>query len=533
MPGNNNNKNGEIFSQEEAVKRKKKVEFWEHKKYICQVKLIDIKTGKNIIVLNDDEAKENDIYGGYRVVLKHKEKELICLVDLSKEMVRKGEIGIFGDVGDALDVHDGDIIHVQNMERPASNEYIRRKLDGEGLSETQIKTIISDLMKNCLSEAELAALITAIYIRGMGEDETVAFTNSIVGSGDTLDLGVEPIADKHCIGGVAGNRTTMVIVPLLAASGVYIPKTSSRSITSAAGTADTMEVLAHVDFGMEELKDIVLKSKGAMVWGGGMNIAAADDKMIRIRQPLSLDPRGLLLASILAKKKAVGAKYAVIDIPIGRGAKIPDMEKAETLGQDFIKIGKRLGMTVETLITDGSEPVGNGIGCGLECVDVLQVLGGKGPDDLRNKSCLIAGKVLELVGKVSEGEGVDVAENMLRNGKAMDKMREIIGLQGGDPKVKESDLPIGQYKYTVKADKDGKISHIDNKAMNRIARAAGAPRDKGAGIYLYRLKGDRVKAGDVLFDIYAESETKLDFAIKAMDVWQAIELEKFLLSTMR
>ncbi len=531
MPNNKNN--GEILSQEETEKRKRKIAFWEHKKYICLVKRIDIKTGKNIIVLNTDEAKENDIYGGYRVVLKHHDKELISIVDLSSEMVKKGEIGIFGDVGEALGAKDGDIVQVQQMERPASNEYIRRKLDGEGLSENQIKTIITDLMMNRLSEAELSALITAVYIRGMGEDETVAFTNSIVDSGETLTLGVEPIADKHCIGGVAGNRTTMVIVPLLAASGIYIPKTSSRSITSAAGTADTMEVLAPVDFSIAELKEVVMKAKGAMVWGGGMNIAAADDKMIKIRQPLSLDPRGLLLASILAKKKAVGAKYVAIDIPIGRGAKVLDMERAELLGQDFIKIGKRLGMTVETLITDGSEPVGNGIGCGLECKDVFEVLEGKGPDDLRNKSCLIAGKILELVGKVAEGDGIDVAEHMLQNGKAMEKMREIIELQGGNPKVKIDDLPIGQYKYTVKAEKDGKISHIDNKGMNKIAKAAGSPRDKGAGVYLYRVKGEKVKTGDVLFDIYAESEAKLEFAIKGLEVWEPIELEKFLLSTLR
>ncbi|MEO0249255.1 MAG: thymidine phosphorylase [candidate division WOR-3 bacterium] len=458
----NSKNNEEILSQEEAEKRKKKLEFWEHKKYICQVKLIDIKTGKNIIVLNEEEAKENDIYGGYRVVLRHLGHELISIVDLSAEMVKKGEIGIFGDVAAALDVKNGDIVQIRHMERPASSEYIRRKLDGEGLSENQIKTIITDLMNNRLSEAELSALITALFIRGMGEDETVAFTNSIVESGQTLELGVGPVADKHCIGGVAGNRTTMVVVPLLAASGVYVPKTSSRAITSAAGTADTMEVLAPVDFSIDELKEVVLKAKGAMVWGGGMNIAAADDKMIKIRQPLSLDPRGLLLASILAKKKAVGAKYVAIDIPIGRGAKVLDMERAEMLGQDFIKIGKRLGMTVETLITDGSEPVGNGVGCGLECKDVLEVLEGRGPDDLRNKSCLIAGKILELVGKVSEGEGMDVAEHLLQNGKAMEKMREIIMHQGGERDIKPDEIKVGDYGLDFVSDKSGVVLWIDN-----------------------------------------------------------------------
>ncbi len=525
--------NGLVLSKEEEEKRKKKEELWEKRKYIVQARVIDIITGRHIIVLNEAEAMENDIYQGYRVVLKAMEAEQVCIVDLSKEMVKRGEIGIFGDVARVLEVEEGDILQVAHMERPASVEFVKKKLDGEGLENVQVKTIITDLMDNRLSEAELATWIAAMYIRGVSEDEVVALTNAIVASGNVLDLGVKPIADKHCIGGVAGNRTTMVMVPILAAAGVYFPKTSSRAITSAAGTADTMEVLAPVDFSIEDMKKIVMKTRGAIAWGGGMNLASADDKMIRIRKPLALDPRGVLLASILAKKKSVGAHYVVVDLPLGRSVKVGSMEEAEALGADFIKIGKRLDMTIEGLITDGSEPIGNGIGPALECRDVMEVLRGEGPADLMNKSALLAGKLFELIGKVKEGEGYDTAMHFLKNGKAWEKMKEIIAEQGGDPKIKEDDLPIGQCKHTVKAEKDGKISHIDNKGVSRIARAAGAPKNKGAGIYLYRLKGDRVKQGDVLFDIYAESETKLDYAIKALDVWYPIELEKMLLGTLR
>jgi len=529
----NHEDQGILLSEEEQIKRKKKKELWEKKKYLCQAKLIDIKTGKNIIVLNSEEAQENDIYNGYRVLLTHGGHELVAIVDSSDKMVKRGEIGIFRDVADNLNAKNGELLHIKHMEKPAGIDFIKKKLDGESLTAPQIDVIVRELMNDRLSEGVLASFIAAVYTRGIGEDETVALTNSIVDSGEKLELGKGPVADKHCIGGVAGNRTTMVVAPIIAASGIYMPKTSSRAITSAAGTADTMEVLADVDFNITELREIVQKSHGAIVWGGGTNIAAADDKLIKLRHPLSLDPRGMLLASILAKKSAVGAKYVVIDIPIGRGAKILDMPKAETLGGDFIRIGKRLGMTMESLITDGAEPVGNGIGCGLECRDVMEVLHGKGPDDLKNKSTLIAGRLLELVGKVPEGEGRDMAELMLTNGKAWSKMQEIIELQGGNPNVKIDDLPIGHYKHTITAQQSGKISHIDNKGINKIARAAGAPRDKGAGVYLHRLKGDKVKHGDVLFDIYAESETKLDFAIKAVDVWQPVELEKFLLGTMR
>jgi AMP phosphorylase len=533
LNGKNHEANGAVISQEEKEKRKKKEELWKKQKYVCQVKKIDLKTGKNVIVLNEDDAKENDIYAGYRVNLKHGERELIAIVDISTEMVKKGEIGVFSDVANKLSVENDSLIQIVHMEKPMSIDFIKRKLDGESLTGNQISTIIHELMRNQLSEIELASFISGVYTRGIGEDETIALTEAIVDSGERLELGVGPVADKHCIGGVAGNRTTMVVVPIVAAAGIYIPKSSSRAITSAAGTADTMEVLADVNFNIEELKEITLKAHGAMIWGGGMNIAAADDKLIKIRHPLSLDPRGMLLASILAKKSAVGAKYVAIDIPIGRGAKILDMPKAEALGGDFIRIGKRLGMTLESLITDGTEPVGNGIGCALECRDVVEVLQGEGPSDLRNKSALLAGRILELVGKVEEGEGRDIAELMLRNGKAWSKMKEIIELQGGNPNLKIDDIPIGEYKYTVTSKRSGKISHIDNKGINKIARIAGSPRDKGAGVHLHRVKGDRVKEGDVLFDIYAESEAKMEFAIKAVDVWQPVELEKFLLGTMR
>lgn len=345
--------------------------------------------------------------------------------------------------------------------------------------------------------------------------------------------GSAPICIHNCLGGVAGNRTTMVLVPIIAAAGLYIPKSSSRSITSASGTADTMEVLAPVDIPINELKKIVLKTKGSIVWGGGMNLAAADDKLIKIRHPLSLDPKGVMLASVLAKKKAVNATHVVIDIPIGRGAKVQDMNEAKDLADDFIHIGKELGMGIEAIITDGSDPIGIGIGPALECKDVLEVLDGAGPYDLREKSCELAGKLLELCGKVGKGRGRAVAEELIQNGKAMKKFREIIEAQGGDPKVKVEDLPIGEHKYTVIAPKNGRINHIDNRMLSKIARAAGSPRDKGAGVALHAEGGDKVRKGDVLFEIYAENPAKLNFAIKALKTWDPIELEKYLLKSIR
>lgn len=340
---------------------------------------------------------------------------------------------------------------------------------------------------------------------------------------------MHPVADKHCVGGVAGNRTTMILVPILASAGVYIPKTSSRSITSPAGTADTMEVLAPVVVPIDEMKRIILKTHGCVIWGGAINLAPVDDKLIRIRQSLHLDPRGLLLASILGKKKAVGSEYVVVDIPIGRGAKIEDETSGKSLAKDFIQVGEKLGMKIRCLITEGSDPIGNGIGPGLECKDVLNVLKGNGPVELLDKSCLLAGNVLEMVGKAPEGKGAEIALNIVKTGKAYDKLMEIVEAQGGNPKVKIDDLPIGTYKYEVKAELPGRVSHVDNKAISKIAKTAGAPKDQGAGIIMHCEMGDKINVGDTLFEILSDSESNLSYAVKMIDELKPVELQKVIL----
>lgn len=511
----------------------KKVDVWKIKKYVCEIKILKINAGKNIVILNEEEAKEHDIYSGYRTMLKIGKNELICIVDVSNEMIKPGEIGVYSDVEKKLSLVSGQKVEIVHMNRPESITYIKKKLDNVSLTEKEVRTIVNDIMEDRLSEVETSAWITSAYINGFSDDEIIALAKATYESGERLDLGKKIVLDKHCIGGVAGNRTTMLVVPIIAAAGLYIPKTSSRSITSASGTADTMEVLCNVTFSIEELKDIVLKAKGAMVWGGGMSLAPVDDKLIKVRHPLSLDPEGMLLASILGKKKSVGATHVIIDIPIGRGVKVPYVERGNELARHFIRVGQKLDMNIEALITDGSEPIGNGIGPALECIDVLQVLEGKGPDDLRHKSILMAGKLFELCNKCKKGEGYGIAEKLVQNGKALEKFREIVGLQGGNEKVKVSDIKPGEYSATIKSVVDGNIFHIDNKTMSKIARIAGAPRDKGAGVFLHKSRGNQVRKGEPIFTIYAESETKLDFAIKALEGLEPIEMRKILLGSIR
>jgi len=512
-----------------TVKPKDKV--WEYKRFICASRLMELTAGGKIVVLNQEEAHENDLYASHRVILRTGRKETIAIIDLSSELVNRGEIMLFSEVADEIGAEEGQRIEIKHMQRPSSIEFIKKKMDGSALSSPEIETVMRELMQNRLSEAELASFITSVYIRGMSDDEVVGLTEAVVNTGQTLQLGRRPICDKHCVGGVAGNRTTMVAVPIIAAAGLYIPKTSSRSITSAAGTADTMETLCSVSLEVDEMRSMVQKSRGCIVWGGALKLASADDKLIKIRNPLSLDPTGVMLASILAKKKSVGAEHVVIDIPIGRGAKIADKPAAKKLAADFITIGKRLGMKIEVLITDGTEPIGMGVGPALECIDVLSVLNNDGPADLRDKSCQLAGSLLEMSGKVRRGRGFDVADGIISSGKALEKFREIVELQGGKHNVKMADVPVAHYKHEVKAETSGRIFHIDNKMISKVARAAGAPNDKAAGLLLCCERGDRVKKGDTLFEIHSDSETKLDFAIKALEGWEPVELRKVVLGS--
>ncbi len=469
---------------------------------------MDLEADHPIVVLNKEDARRIGVYSGARVEMRHGNEHVIAVVDETEKVVPPGEIGLFENILRKFSSLPK-VLEVLPSPDPKSVLYIRKKLDGKRLKPDEIHEIIMDVVDERLTSAEAAAFISASYIYGLNLDETVALTNAIVDSGEQIRIDKHPVIDKHCIGGVPNNRTTMLYVPILASLGFYVPKTSSRAITSPAGTADTMEVLAPVDLTAEEIKEITESVGGVMAWGGGTKIAAADDKLIAIRRPLALDPRGMLLASIMAKKKAVSSEYVLIDIPVGEGAKLPSVRAGEDLARDFITLGERLGMHVKVVITDGSAPIGRGIGPVLEARDVLLILEGKGPQDLREKGTELVAHMLAFVKDMDYETAKRLAEKQIDSGAALKKMREIIEAQGGDPDVKPEDLKPAKYSETIYADKDGVVTRINNKAIATIARMAGAPFEKGAGLYLHRVRGDRVKKGDPLYTVYSASKTLL------------------------
>jgi AMP phosphorylase len=478
-----------------------------------KVKKINLSSGGPLIaILNEKTAKNLNIYPTDRLSLrKIKSKEEInCVVNISDKGLKQNQIALFEEVLDKLNIKEGTNIEVKKAKKPKSILYIKKKLNGWELNKEEIYTLVEDLMHNELSDVELTYFVSGCYSMNLTLQETIHLTNAIIDTGERLKFKDKIILDKHCIGGVAGNRTTMIVVPIIASLGYKMPKTSSRAITSAAGTADTMEVLAPVELTKSRILKVIKKTNACIAWGGTVNLAAADDKLIKIRHPLSIDPEGMLLASILAKKKAAGATHVLIDIPYGQDAKVETKSQAKNLKKSFEKIAKHIDLKTKVLLTDGSEPIGYGIGPALEASDVISVLTGDGPSDLREKSILLATELLKLI-KVKNAKAQVI--NALDTGLAYKKFVEIIRTQGGTKTLR---IPKAKYHEHIKATRNGKIKDIKNKPFANLARLAGAPEDKAAGIFLRVKKGIKVKKGTELFTIYSNSLQNIDAAKKQL-----------------
>ena len=478
-----------------------------------RVKDIDISSGGPFVaVMNSKDAAMLDLHVMDRIKIKKGKKTETVVVDIAQtdKIVPRGKIGAFEEVMASLNLRNNDKISISVARKPLSIDFIKKKLDGLKLNKEEIDQIVWDIVHNKLSSVELTYFVAACYTNVMTTEETILLTKSMVKHGDVLNLKKYPVVDKHSIGGVPGNRTTMVLVPIIAAAGYYIPKTSSRSITSAAGTADTMEVLANVSFPISRMRDIVLKTRGCIIWGGALNLAPADDKIITVERPLEIDAESQLLASIMAKKHSVSSTHILIDVPVGIGAKVKKKIEALRLKKQFEKIGKRFKKHIKVFIADGRQPVGNGIGPALEARDVLWLLkrDPRRPIDLEKKCLIMCARIFSMIGVKN---GYEKASEILNSGKAYGKMIEIIKAQGGK-EIAAEDLKIGKFCCDFASSKNGRIFGIDNGLISRIARIAGAPADKGAGIYLYKHIGDKVKKGEKLYTIYSESKHEFEYA---------------------
>lgn len=481
-----------------------------------KVKDVNLSTGGPLIViLNKKDASKLDLFALDRVRLIGRKKSISAVINIteSPSSIKPGEIGCFEETLKELNLKSNSIVRIKVEPRPSSLEYIKKKLDGFKLTRKEYYTIIQDIVLNKLSEVESTYFVSAIYSKNLTLDEVAYLTDAMVSCSSQLNLKKKIIVDKHSVSGIPGNRTTPIVIPILAAAGLTVPKTSSRAITSPSGTADTFECLAPVSLSKEQVLAVIKKTNACIVWGGTLDLASADDKLIKLERPLALDPEGVLLSSILSKKKAVNSTHVLIDIPYGREAKIETKSKALSLKDKFEKLGKKLGIKVKAVLTDGSQPIGNGIGPVLEAKDCIEVLLGNGPLDLKRKSIMLANKIFGMVNVKAD------ASQLIDSGKAFQKLMEIIKAQGGKipPKIE-----LSKIKKDILAYKSGKIIQISNKSISRLARIAGAPQDKKAGIYLNVHINDKIKKDSILFTLYAESKQKLNFALEELNTKKII-----------
>ncbi|MFA6709784.1 MAG: AMP phosphorylase [Candidatus Methanomethylophilaceae archaeon] len=491
-----------------------------------RARFFDVDSSEPRVIIHDDDCIEIGVKEMDRVRLDG-QKTMVTLVSRSDTIVKRGEILVSKQVLKKIGAEGGEEINVVYSPKPESVKSIRKKMDGEKLSKEEIASVVNDILDSKLSLIEISAWLTALYIRGMNVEEIADFTIAMVDTGDRVTFDRQPVFDFHSVGGVPGNKVTPIVVSIVAAAGLMIPKTSSRAISSACGTSDFVETFCDVELDAARLKEISESVGGVLAWGGSMNLAPVDDVVIKVEYPLGINPRAQMLASIMSKKVAIGATNLLVDIPTGAGTKVKTIQEARAYVRDFMELGRMLGMHVECAITYGDQPVGSAIGPKLEAIECIRILEGcKHPSSVVEKACDLAGIILEMGGIPY---GTDKAKEILQSGEALKKFREIVAAQGGNPNITADDLKPGEYVLEILATKCGYVHSIANKDLVQIARAAGAPNDKGAGILLEKKKGQRVEKGDLLFRIYADNEAKCGRAKEMAMRLHPIDIEGMLI----
>jgi thymidine phosphorylase len=493
---------------------------------MSKIKKIDIDTGRNhIIYLHKDGIilkKEgfkplnrvkifNDIltfYGTLHIIE-------------NDSFLNKDEIGLSKIFFKKYNIKEGDIFTIKSLEIIPSFNSILSKLDGNNYEENDLNSIFDDIIKEKYDDSQIACFCASTSGNSLNEKELMYLTKAMIKKNTKIDWNTNNnnnknkiIVDKHCIGGIPGNRTTLPSIAIIAEYGMLIPKTSTRSITSPSGTIDTMEVFTNVYASNEKIKEIVNKTNGCIIWSG--NLSPIDDIVMSVQKDLSLDGKGLMIASIISKKMTAGSNHILIDIPYGPQSKCKNIELAKSLKFDFETLGKNLGLEIYVHLSEGNQPIGNGIGPALEANDILKILKNENdaPIDLKEKIIFLSGIIIEFDENVKKGEGKKIAKEILESGRAYERFKKICEAQGGF----KNEISMAKFNRDFVANFEGKVCGIDIKKIDSLARLTGCPDDKEAGIYIYKHLNDYVKKGEKIMTIYSNSigelNTAFDFAEK-------------------
>ncbi len=439
------------------------------------------------------------------------ERSILAVLNVvTSELLHHDEASLSEAAWAALGAPEGAAVTFRHPPTLDSFSHVRAKMYGWRLDDAAFAAVVGDIAKGRYSDAHIAAFLAAGAGNRLDVGEMTSLTRAMLATGERLRWNTPVVLDKHCVGGLPGNRTSPIVVAIVAAAGFTIPKTSSRAITSPAGTADVMETICPVDLDIAAMRRVIEREGGCVVWGGAMRLSPVDDLLIRVEKPLDIDSPGQLVASILSKKAAVGATHVLLDLPVGPSAKVRSLEAAAILARDLLEVGRSLGLTVRAIESDGTQPVGRGVGPALEALDVLAVLQGDAdaPLDLRERALLIAGGVLDLMPDPARGSGMQIARDILTDGRAWRKFQAICEAQGG---IRTP--PRATHRRDVLAVRPGMVTGIDNRRLARVAKLAGAPRAPAAGLVFRAPIGTPIEVGQPLYTLHAEAPGELEYAL--------------------
>jgi AMP phosphorylase len=495
--------------------------------FYLKAKQIDFNAGqRRSIILNSKTLVDEGIEVGYKLQLisPKKEKDHVVRVEVTEKVVSHYEVGIDAELWSEFGLKEGDLVGLDLLPQPKSLAAIRKKLLKKPLNYEEIKSILGDIVSGKLGEIEATYFAACGFNPGFNDDELYYMTKAMAETGEQIRWPYEKVIDKHSIGGLAGKGITPIVVSIIASKGLIIPNTSTRAITAPAGTTDVMEVFCDMDFSKEEITNLVRKNNACIIWGGGLDLAPADEALIEIEKPLGIELYDKFIVSILAKKVAIGLTHFVLDLPSGPDTKVHNPDDIAMIRQKFEDIAGKFGIKIKVVNRQPLGPDGRGVGPNLEARDILYVLMQREERylPLEDVSLMLAGELLELCGEAKPGKGYESAKKELTSGRALKKFQQLIAAQNGNPNIQPEDIKPGEFTYEFKAKSKGMIKDIENSVVKEVAHALGTPNIKQAGIFFHKQVGETFGKEDVIFTLYSSSESRLDLALKILDLKEMV-----------
>ena len=489
--------------------------------FTARIIVSDMQDGERMIAfLNPNQAMAYGITIHNKVsIIRVDWEEIVADVSFSSR-VTIWTIAVSDELAKKYKIKNFEMVGVSLTEwASVTTNAIRKKMRWEPITYEEIYAIIKDISENKLDDTMMTYYVSSSYFYPTTDEETYLTAKAMAECGAMFRYPKwEIIADKHCIGWVPGNETTMALIPLVASLGIKIPKNFSKSITSPAATWECVNVLMNINFDKEWIEKLVEKTNCCLVWWGGLDLAPADDKLIRVQYPLSMQSKAKVVSSIMAKKYAMWVTHSLIDIPVWPTAKVTNMKEAEDWKKRFEIVGKKLWMKMSVQITQANEVIWNWVWAVLQVREVLRVLQQHPdrPKDLEDKIVFLWGKLIENIWLVTGKSAMRLARHQLETHAAWNKMKEIIAAQWWDPNVDSESLKLGKYTYDVVAEKDWKITWMDLHDVNAVCRRLGCPIIDEAWMYIYKKLWSTVKKDEVIARLYAQDEINLNAGIKAI-----------------